>query len=96
MLVITASKEMDSIVLTSMSVHNKMNVAKMLNVVTLMDHIHVNATKAFKEMEKSVIISMSVLLRSMPVLKTPNVLIQVEVITVFVSKATKVMASSNV
>ena len=29
-------------------------------------------------------------------LKTPNVLIQVEVITVFVSKATKVMASSNV
>ena len=56
MLVITASTEMDSIVLTSMSVHNKMNVAKMLNVVTLLDHIHVNATKAFKEMEKSVII----------------------------------------
>ena len=54
--VITATMEMDSIVLTSMSVHNKMNVAKMLNVVTLLDHMNVNAAKALKEMEKSVII----------------------------------------
>ena len=54
--VITATMEMDSIVLTSMSVHNKMNVPKMLNVVTLLDHMNVNAAKALKEMEKSVII----------------------------------------